>query len=224
MNQAEKARLAQIFALYAAYYRVKLEDAVIQMYVEDLCDLSFIEVEEALRVYRKNAKNRVMPLPAMLRDMVEPQLDDDTLARDAASRIVAAVSKFGWCNGGEARGYVGELAWSVVNRNGGWSYICENLGRGLDVGTFQAQARELAKTQIQLSRAGSLDLPPALPGPVVTRIDKKPNTKREFLVERARQLSNEIRLSGDNESKAQLEEILAAVKTLDKSGVEVGSE
>jgi hypothetical protein len=215
----ETARLAQSFALYAAYYRVKLDDEVLKMYAEDLSDLELMEVQEAMRLYRKNPKNRHMPLPAQIREMLEPQLDDDALARDAASRIVAAVSKFGWCNSSDAKAYIGELGWRVVDRHGGWLYVCENLGRSLDVGMFQAQARELAKTQIQFSRAGNLDTPPALPGPLVA-VDKLPEpSRREFLLKQAQNIAQDLRLSPDPQAQKQLDEILKAVKTIDSTDI-----
>lgn len=169
MTPQETARLAATFAMYAAYYRLKLDDEVLRMYAEDLSDLELAPVLEALNAYRKNPKNRAMPLPAMVRDMLEPQLDDDTLAREAASRVLAAIPKFGYIGGTQAREYIGELGWSVVERYGGWQRVCESVGVELDIGVFQAQVRDSAKAQAMLSRAGRLDMPIGLPGSTVER-------------------------------------------------------
>jgi hypothetical protein len=174
MNSQETARLAQTFAMYAAYYRLKLDDEVLRMYAEDLVDLPLAPVIDALRAYRANPKNRVMPMPADVRAMLEPQLDDDAMAREAASRVMAAISKFGYMRGTEAREWIGELGWLVVQRYGGWQRLCESLGSELDIGTFQAQARDLAKTQAQLARAGRLDQPPGLPGATALMLDATP--------------------------------------------------
>jgi hypothetical protein len=148
MKNEQRARLAQIWAILAGYYRVKLDDAVLRMYSEDLSDLDFDAVQTAMNDYRKNPKNKFMPMPAQIRELLEPQVDPDSAAREIAARITAAIPKFGWCNGQDARAYIGEVGWLVVERQGGWAYICEHHGRNLDPGQFQAQVRELAKSTL----------------------------------------------------------------------------
>ncbi len=53
---------------------------------------------------------------------------------DLDKRILEAVARFGWCNQMKARAYVGELAWEVLERNGGWIKTCSTLiDRNVDV-------------------------------------------------------------------------------------------
>lgn len=151
MTENEIKQLAGLWAMYAGYYRTKLDDQVLRMYADDLADLDFAEVRNALDQYRKNPKNRVLPLPAMIREIIEPQVDPDSAAREIASRIVGAISKCGWSNPTGAREYMGEIGWEIVRRFGGWQYICENHGLSLQPAAFMAQARDLAKSQLQFS-------------------------------------------------------------------------
>lgn len=148
MTQSEILQLRGTLALYAAYYRQQLPDAVVVMYAEDLADLDFATVSAALRAYRANPKNRTMPLPAQIREMLEPQVDPESAAREIAARITAAIPKFGWCNSQEARAYIGEVGWQVVLDQGGWMHICQHHGLEIDPSVFQAQARDLAKSRL----------------------------------------------------------------------------
>lgn len=149
MTKEETGRVAQMLAMYAAYYRLKLDDQVLKMYAEDLSDLDYSEVTAALSSYRKDPKNRVMPLPAMIRERLEPQVDPESQAREIAARISGAVVKFGWCNGTAAREFIGETGWRIVETRGGWSNLCQNLGTTIDPTAFEAQVREQAKAQVK---------------------------------------------------------------------------
>src|SRR5688572_29470913 len=114
MSPAEKNQLAAVWAVYAGYYRQRLDDVVLRMYADDLADLDFAEVKAAMDAYRKNPKNRVMPLPAQIREIVEPEVDPDSAAREVAARITHAIVKFGWCNPVAAANYIGSVGWDIV--------------------------------------------------------------------------------------------------------------
>lgn len=141
-------RLKETIINVASYYGRTISAPVLAMYAEDLADLPEDEVISAYTAYRRNPKNTQFPLPAQIRGVVSPAIDPDSAAREIASRINHAVVKFGWANAPEAHSYIGELGWDIVNRSGGWSYICQNLGVQLDPGVFSAQVRELAKSSI----------------------------------------------------------------------------
>lgn len=151
MTPAETKLLTQTLAMYAAYYRIRLDDEVVRMYAEDLADLEFQTVRDALSKYRANPKNRTMPLPAMIREQLDPEVDPESAAREIAARIQAAIPKFGWPNGPDARKFIGEVGWGIVERQGGWAYICEHHGVTLDPMVFQAQVREQAKAALKYS-------------------------------------------------------------------------
>jgi hypothetical protein len=149
MTAEETKQLAGLWAMYAAYYRVRIEDAVLRMYAEDLSDLTLSEARAALEAYRKNPKNRQLPMPSQIRDVLRPELDTESLAREIAARIGGAVTKYGWCNGEAARAFIGEVGWSIIERRGGWSQLCQNHGISIDPTAFEAQVREQAKASIK---------------------------------------------------------------------------
>lgn len=177
----------------AAYYQTQIADPALILYVQDVEDLVFTEVVQAMHTYRKNPKNRTVPLPAHIRDIIEPQIDDDTLAKDAAARIIHAVSKFGWNNQLEAKHFIGELGWSIVQRQGGWLHICENMGIGFSASTFQAQARDLARVHLTLSKSGKLDHPPELPAPKNKELDSASENKKGNLLSLIKNLNEVIK-------------------------------
>jgi len=87
---------------------------------------------------------------------------DDAQAREAASRIVSAVAKYGYTNPDRAEKHVGQLGWKVVCLQGGWERVCRMLSDA-NSGMLQAQWRDLAKSQITRHRDGTFDQPPGLP-------------------------------------------------------------
>lgn len=160
-----RGQIANMIRVTGKIYGKTYDADVLSMMIDDLQDLPIIQIEAAFARYRRDPKNKFAPMPAQIRELIIPTPSDDTNAREAVSRIQEAVGKFGSWRGDEARPYVGELGWGIVKRMGGWGHLCENLGTTLDALTFQAQARELAKSHMELSRAGALGQAPALPEP-----------------------------------------------------------
>lgn len=142
MNREELNRVAQAFALVASYYQRRVDDPVLRMYAEDVADLSIDDVLRALNAYRKNPKNRTMPLPANIREIINPVETSDGQAREIAARIEGAIVKFGWSNSDLAREFIGDVGWEVVQRYGGWSHVCQSHGVTIQPATFHAQVRD----------------------------------------------------------------------------------
>lgn len=161
----EKNQLTKIYADTCKSFDKILDPDVLRMIIEDLSDLDFAQIINALHLYRRNEKSIYWPKANQIRALVNPTQSVDTLANEAASRIRAAVPMFGWPNPIEARAYIGELGWGIVERNGGWQYLCENLGVDLSQLTFHAQARDLAKAMIESEKAGLGNRPVGLPEP-----------------------------------------------------------
>lgn len=138
------SRIKEIIIMTASYYGKPISEAVLEMYVEDLDGLDTDLVIGAYKAYRRDPKNWQMPLPAQIRDMIEPQETPEAAARDLASKISGAIVKFGHPNENLARNYIGEKGWAIVQRWGGWSYLCANHGTIIDPGQFYAQVRDHA--------------------------------------------------------------------------------
>lgn len=158
MNRKDLARMIKATA---SYYGKRLEPDVLTMMCDDLSDLPLTACVDAYAKYRRDSSNRFFPLPAQIRDIISPATSPDDEAREAAGRIIQAIAKFGWCNESRAKLFVGSLGWEVVQRFGGWPSVCELQNK--NVGTFQAQARDLAKSVSVRALNGSLDRPPELP-------------------------------------------------------------
>lgn len=152
MTQAD---LKKTIVITAEYYGRQLQPITIQAMADDLKGIDPQIAILAYHRWRKNPKNRSMPMPSQILAMIkgEPP-SQEAMGRELASRIVGAISDFGWPNAGKAREYIGEDGWRLIERFGGWQYLCENLGVNLSVQTFYAQARDLAASHAEFADKG----------------------------------------------------------------------
>lgn len=166
--------LKKLIVATTAYYGQQFDPTVIAMFANDLADLPLERVEQALFEIRRDPKIIRFPLPAVIRDRIEPfQLSDEALAQQAVSRLVEAISRFGWNHPEDAKAYIGELGWHVVQREGGWQNICSILDQD-NIGQLRAQWRDLAISSARLSRVGKLEAGPILPRSNYQRISTAP--------------------------------------------------
>lgn len=152
-------KIKALIITMSAYYGKRLDDDVVQMYAADLSRFTDSDVEWAMNMYRSDPKSRTMPLPAQLIEILRPAVDDESLAIEAATRIIGAVRKFGYVNAQEAQVYIGPVGWRVVELNGGWSNMCKQMHDD-QIPILRAQYKALAITQIKKERAGHGDRPP----------------------------------------------------------------
>lgn len=155
--------IARILTLLGKYYGKQLDPDQIEMYVEDLIDLPPEPLARAVKLYRNNPKNAFFPLPSQLRAMVLPPETPEDSAREAAGRIVAAISTVGPYDHERAKNYIGQLGWEIVKRQGGWLQVCEAMTYQNQT-SLQAQWRDLGATLYRRSESGRLGEAPALPG------------------------------------------------------------
>lgn len=162
MTHEQLRNLKAMLITMSAYYQHRLDDTVVIMYADDLKDLEFSDVVQALARYRKDPRHRKMPLPAEVRGLIETPLSDEDQAREAAARIVQAMSKYGYTNPDRAREFIGSVGWLIVEREGGWTSLCQRTTDD-QLPVLKAQWRELARGLITRARLGQLETPPALP-------------------------------------------------------------
>ncbi len=197
MTADEIKELKKGIFMTAKYYGRDLPGEVLSMMADDLADLGFSAVSNAYLVYRRNPKNKTMPLPAQIRDLIAPTVTPISSARAIVGRICEAIPKFGYVRSQEARVFIGEIGWDCVRRAGGWSMLCEsdilsNPGR-------QAQMRDSMSDQVQY---GEMYLIPAsMPLTAITESGGSCNERAlEFNIERDRQLKdfmNKFNLNSD---------------------------
>lgn len=157
--------LARAIAATSSYYGREIKPEVLSMMCDDLEDLDTEMVINAYSAYRRNPKNRQFPLPAQIREIVNPTdyITPEAKAAETAARIVAAVPKFGYTNPSEARSFIGEEGWQAIQRQGGWMFICENLGINIQLSAFQAQIRNQLESSFKFGTSAIEESIGALP-------------------------------------------------------------
>lgn len=141
----------------------RLTDSRMKAYLFALKDLSLEELRTGAYKLMNDPSLTRFPMPGKIIEAARPSISTDDEAKEAAGRIVAAISKFGYPNRLEAKKYIGELGWRVVEMQGGWGHLCEST-RDQQIPSLQAQFRELAKSQHKKAQLGRLDEAPSLPG------------------------------------------------------------
>lgn len=158
-------QIKALIVMTSAYYQQQLPDHVVDMYAEDLSDIPMDRLKAAFLKVRRDPKVVRFPLPAHIRSIAEPvAVTDEQQALEAVSRIIVALGKYGHTNPAQAQEYIGSLGWEVVKREGGWLQVCERVTND-DLPIIRAQMREMAKSIIARSKAGTLNEAPGLPGP-----------------------------------------------------------
>lgn len=156
--------LKTLILAMTAYYGQQIPDEVIAMYAEDLSDLPIEAVRHAMSELRRDPKVTRFPLPAVIRDRIQPADTDEMNAQEAVSRVIQAVGRFGWTNGPAAREFVGDLGWKIVERDGGWQTVCQSLNEE-NLGVYRAQWKGLALTLLRRAKLGLVDGPSLPVGP-----------------------------------------------------------
>lgn len=172
ISQAIKEQIIML----ASFAGREMNEMLLNGYMEAVSDLDQEQVLDTLKSWLRT--NKGFPHPADIRAKVMPELNPEDNAQDAANLAIACVSRYGYTNPEKARASMGELAWAVVHRMGGWQHLCETLNNQNE-GMFRAQIRNLAEVVSKKSKRGELDIAPALPEPTnnVTSLISKTMTK-----------------------------------------------
>lgn len=164
MNQEQRNQLGTKIT-EAAFYFGKTDlskeqvGVLINVLFKHFGDEGLEIILSAIDRYIEDAKNKVFFSPATLRPYLRPELSPEAKSNEVASRIRSAIGKFGWPNPEDARAYIGDLGWKVVERFGGWQALCENHGVDLSALTFHAQARDTVRGLIESNNLGLFDKP-----------------------------------------------------------------
>lgn len=145
----------EVIILTAEYYGRQLSAGVLGMYAEDLSDLDPEACVQAYTQWRRDPKNKTFPLPAQIREIVNPGefIAVESQAREIAGRICGAIPKFGYNNSRAAMEFIGPEGWAVVQNQGGWDYLCREMGLTLNPTSFQAQVRDQLEGSLRYGRA-----------------------------------------------------------------------
>lgn len=154
-----KQEIKKILIGLAEYYGINLTPAQLEMYSEDLLELSLEQITLAVKTIRKDPAQKFFPRPSLI---IEAALGSNKdAAIEATNRIVQAMSMFGWTNPESAKKFIGELGWRVVEREGGWKSMCEKTTYD-DLPILKAQWRELAISTNNRHRSGQDNIAPSI--------------------------------------------------------------
>lgn len=127
---------------------VKLNAFMIGVFDETLAPFGYKNATMALNKYLADTKVWKFPTPAMVKEILQPN-DEMATAQRIVGKIIKSVGRYGYSRPTDAKNEIGPIGWTVVEQFGGWSYICENLGHRMDVGTARAQMRDLVLAMIK---------------------------------------------------------------------------
>lgn len=147
MSPAEKQQLKGLYIATGLYYGQNIPDEALRLYVEDLEDLPFAAVAEALKELRRESKATRFPLPANIRAKINPAEDPDSEANRVVAEIIHSISHVG----PYASPMLSPVAAEVVRAEGGWLQVCE-LATNDNLTFLRAQWRDLALARIKSGR------------------------------------------------------------------------
>jgi hypothetical protein len=116
--------IKQLLVAMSAYFQKPLTDMVIEMYANDLSDISIENLQIAFTKMRHDPKAcaMFMPLyPAIIREYASSESDANLIAGE----IIGAISQFGFTNYADAKEFLGEEKWAIVGRFGGWQMLTD---------------------------------------------------------------------------------------------------
>ncbi|NDE91614.1 MAG: hypothetical protein EB059_10880 [Alphaproteobacteria bacterium] len=158
-----KQEQVALYGQLAMIYGKQLTPQALVMMVDALDDLPGGAVIQVMKAWVKKQKH--FPMPSDIRESLSPTTDAADDGRDIASRVIAAVSKFGSYQAEAAKNHIGEIGWECVQRMGGWKTFCSELTEDTK-GIFNAQIRDLAMTLKKKALNGTLDQPQNFPTPI----------------------------------------------------------
>jgi hypothetical protein len=138
-------KLYDLILQNAGFYDAPMSESKLKLFASELAAIPLQELEKAFSIFRNEPGRRLLPMPADIKKILSAgEMSGDYIAIEAASKIVEAMSKFGWTNPEKAKEFMGAIAWEVVKREGGWAALCERTNND-DLPILRAQLRELAK-------------------------------------------------------------------------------
>jgi hypothetical protein len=165
--------LKKLFIL-AEMTRHELSEELAELYLSALQRIEPEAVSSVLdRMIMSRSGREGFPTIGDIVEQAKPKTEPQDDAIEAASLIWGSIAKFGRTNPKEAKAHMGDLAWEIVQRLGGWSSVCTT--EASQRASFIAQARQLGEAVSKKALLGSLEDRPAL-GPhhrLITSIAEK---------------------------------------------------
>ncbi len=153
MNQ-----LAHAIRKYAPDFTDKMN---LQIWYSPLKDISDSKLEEACNFAIENL-DEFPSIAWLIRKCKGTSRSDKEIGQDIATRIEAAIGKYGYTNPLSAMDHIGPLGWRVVDHCGGWLNIC-NIEDNSDLPSWRKRWREIGEIVSKNFHERGEHNPPQLP-------------------------------------------------------------
>ena len=153
MTRNERIELGNQIGMTALFYGVEIEQNRLTMILNywESTNIAPPTIIAAYKRFMEESKNHRFPPPAEIMSIIRPKVDAHDVGVLTAAKVLKAIVDFGWNNPIEAKKYIGDHGWSAIRVFGGWEHICAQLGVGIDITTFQAQCRDIIKSDHKVS-------------------------------------------------------------------------
>lgn len=151
MNQEERDFLAKKLINLALFYgKYDLTKNAVMQFInvlETFYNKSCIDYENALNNYCADSLNKYFPSPSQLKQYLIPNPSSRDQAQEIAQRCFGAIKKFGYTKPGQAKEYIGDLGWKLIERRGGWYFHCTETNNS-DIPILTAQFRDILQVYV----------------------------------------------------------------------------
>jgi len=145
--EKSKSRVYDQLVRLSIAKRQPVTSELAEIYTEYLSKYQESEVMSALMYCFENIK--FFPDISEIKKIIEKPIDKDSIAQEITGKIFEAVKIFGSHQILEARESLGQEAWGIVERFGGWKIVCALEYR--DMNTARAQLKNIAKGYMETS-------------------------------------------------------------------------
>lgn len=159
MTRNERIELGNQIGMTGLFYGVEIEQNRLTMILNywESTNIAPPTIIAAYKRFMEESKIYKFPPPAEIMSIIRPKVDSQDFGVLTAARILKAIKDFGWSNPESAKKYIGDAGWSCVRIFGGWEHICSELGVSIDMTTFQAQVREILKSEHKIAEVTGAD-------------------------------------------------------------------
>lgn len=177
MNEMEKNELiVKMVTTTAAVAGKIVDDWGMDIYVEAFLNFNDDQFQKAMVFMREAYRDQRLPKITEIERFATGKLPKDEEAVHVADLIAKAIVSYGLPNMEEAKAFMGELAWEVVQQTGGWATACA-LESNRDLQVAKSQWKLTAKSVQLRALGGSLHLTPTLNKPIGSERGLSPASK-----------------------------------------------
>lgn len=156
----ERQKIQQAVLVLAETQGKQMSSASLKLFTDALGDISAKQVEVAILEHLRGPSGRFFPSPGDLLTHIHQFQTVPQAANECVSRVIEAVSRFGYVDPEGAKAFLGPLVWGALPGAVGWKEFCssDESQRGVQ----RAQLRDRVAAALQRENpTGQVCLPPA---------------------------------------------------------------